>query len=99
MKTRNMAQIIYIPLAFEFRPLRAKWSVRTVEIEGWAKDVRRRSLAGYFGGSDDVTVELLEPGALGGLGGLYGMLDMNRPASDLKHPAVLRWSDIPTEIK
>jgi hypothetical protein len=94
-----MAQIIHIPLAFEFSPLRAKWSLRMVEIKGWAKDLRRRSIAPYFGSSDDVTVEVLEPGAYGGLGGLYGMLDIHREVSDLKRPAVFHWSDIPTEIR
>ena len=94
-----MAQIVNIPLAFEFSPLRAKWSVRTVEIVGWAKDVRRRGLAPYFGSSDDVTVEVLETGALGGLDELYGMLKIPRGVSDLKHPAVIHWRDIPTEIK
>jgi len=67
-----VAQIINIPLAFEFRPLRAKWTVRTVRIEGWAKDVKRRSLIGYVGSADDVTVEMLELGELGGLFDIYG---------------------------
>jgi hypothetical protein len=94
-----MAHVISIPLAFEFRPLRAKWCLRAVEIEGWAKDVRRRSLIGYIGSSDDVTVEVLEPGEPDGLVGIFGMLNGPRGFSDLKRPARVHWSDIPTEIK
>jgi hypothetical protein len=94
-----VAQIINIPLAFEFRPLRAKWTVRTVRIEGWAKDVKRRSLIGYVGSADDVTVEMLELGELGGLFDIYGTLDAPRGFSDLKRPAVVHWRDIPTEIQ
>jgi hypothetical protein len=94
-----VAQVIHIPLAFEFRPARGKWGLRTVEIEGWAKDLRKPSLFGYIGSSDDVTVDVLEPGALGGLSGLYSIVGIDREARQLKHPAVIHWSEIPSEIK
>jgi hypothetical protein len=94
-----MSQVVNIPLSFEFRPLKAKWSVRTAEIEGWAKDVRRRSLFGYIGSSDDVTVDLREPETLGGFAGLTEMVHIPLGASNPKHPAVVRWTDIPADIK
>jgi hypothetical protein len=63
---------------------------------GWAKDVRRRSLAGYFGPADNVTVEIRESDALYGL---YGMLGIDPEARELRHPAVIRWNSLPNEIK
>jgi hypothetical protein len=92
-----VAQIIHIPLAFEFSPMQAKWDVRTVEIQGWARELRRRSLVGYIGSSDDVAVELLEPRVSGRLSGLFAPIDPE--SRELKHPTVLHWSDIPTDIK
>lgn len=94
-----MAQIVNIPLAFKFFPRKAKWRLRAVEIVGWAKDVRKRSLIPYFGSPDCVTVEILEPASLGGLTGLYSMLHIERQYGSLKNPAVLNWSDIPAELK
>jgi hypothetical protein len=94
-----VAQIINIPLAFKFSPLKAKWRLRTVEIVGWARDVKKRSLIPYFGSPDSVTVDILEPASLGGLTGLYGMLHIERQYGNLKNPAVLHWSDIPAELK
>jgi hypothetical protein len=46
-----------------------------------------------------VTAEVLDPETFGGLGSLHGMLGLHREPSNLKRPAVIRWSDIPAEIK
>lgn len=56
-------------------------------------------MIGYHGALDDVTVEVLEAGALSGLSALYGMLHLPRAFKDLKSPAVLHWRQIPKEIK
>lgn len=88
-----MAQIINIPLAFEFRPQKATWSVRTVEIKGWAKELRKPSLIRYLGPADDVVVEITEPGSLTGL---YGPLGMGRAPA----PRVaMHWKDISADIR
>src|SRR5271170_7341875 len=96
IRARLVAQIINIPLAFKFGPLKAKWRLRTVEIIGWTKDVRKPSLFASIGASDSVTVEILEPGSLGSLSGLlYRMLGPQREYRSLKNPTIFNWSDIP----
>lgn len=93
-----MAQIVRIPLAFEFRPLRAKWSARSVEIQGWTREFSKRGLFRSIDTSDNVKVEIFESEKPGGLEELYGMLGPIR-ASELKNSAVIHWKDIPVEVK
>jgi hypothetical protein len=97
MKTQIVAQIIHIPLSFEFSPMRAKWTQRAVEIQGWAKDFKKPSLFfGHLGSSDDVLVDLRDHWALTGL---YGMLGIHPAVKDLKNLAVIHWADVPDDIK
>jgi hypothetical protein len=94
-----MAQIINIPIALEFRPRNAQWFEQSAEIRGWAKDVRRRSLVGYIGSSDDVAVTVHA-------GSHYRsrFIGMGIPLGEIEDrsvspPAVMCWTDLPPNLR
>lgn len=88
-----MARIIKIPIAFEFQPQRAKWSMRRVVVRGWAKDRKRGLISRYLGLSDDLVVDISD------LVNLYGTLGLPLGEISEAEPAVMHWRDLPAAIR
>ena len=89
-----MARIVNIPIAFEFQPQSAKWSMRRVVVRGWAKDRRKGLFSRYIGRADDVVVDISDEV------NLYGSLRVHLEKEiDETEPAVMDWNDLPTAIR
>jgi hypothetical protein len=94
-----MARIVNIPIAFEFQPQRAKWSMRTAIVRGWAKDLKKGVLTRYFGPADDVVVNVPDQLNVYGTLGLDETFDIPLDDSDSTLTAVMHWRDLPTAIQ